>query len=111
MTRDRVLNQEATRIGSTFGNLVIHGYDIEQSLRIARKRSLANFEYFVVGDGTYKLAQPKYLDPCNIHIKTAHDEKYFVSVITNSVRTIGSCNNATFMIQMLTGFQETLRIW
>lgn len=91
VTRNKVLNREATRIGSTLANLIVHGFGIERSLKLAKKKSIVNFDYFVVGDGTYTLIQGDHIDPSYYEIVSKSDNYYEVTDIMTSNPGIGTC--------------------
>ena len=113
VTRNRVLNREATRIGSTFANLVIHGFDIEQSLKIASKKSITNHEYFVIGDGTYRLTQGDDPDPSIIKINPIGNDTFHVTDDNNSIRGIGICKQTDLSNEdkyMLVGNSTTVEM-
>ena len=48
-----VLDDQAWRVGAAFARLLARGFAIERALRIASRRSIANKDYAVVGDGAY----------------------------------------------------------
>lgn len=50
-----ILNEQATRVGSTFTHLLLAGFAVERALRIACRRSIMNKDYVVVGDGSYSI--------------------------------------------------------
>lgn len=56
VTMDRVLNEQATRVGTAFGRLLVHGLGIDRALSLARRRIMMGRDYAVVGDGTFALA-------------------------------------------------------
>ncbi|MFB6353360.1 MAG: hypothetical protein ABEJ92_04680 [Halobacteriales archaeon] len=55
VTLHDVLNPQATEMGTTFAQLVMRGFDIALALAIARKFTIENKLYAVVGDGTHRL--------------------------------------------------------
>jgi hypothetical protein len=50
-----VLDEQATRVGTAFAQLVTRGLTVERSLRVACRRAIMNKDYGVVGDGSYAL--------------------------------------------------------
>ena len=56
VTLDKVLNEQATRVGTAFGRLLVHGFGIDRALSLARRRIMMGQDYAVVGDGTFALA-------------------------------------------------------
>lgn len=56
VTLDKVLNEQATRVGTAFGRLLVHGFGIDRALSLARRRIMMGRDYAVVGDGTFALA-------------------------------------------------------
>ncbi|WP_255149403.1 hypothetical protein [Halorarius halobius] len=55
VTLDRVLNEQATRVGTAFGRLLVHGFGIDRALSLARRRIMMGRDYAVIGDGTFAL--------------------------------------------------------
>jgi hypothetical protein len=55
VTLTAVLNEPAATVGTTFARLLIHGFDIERAITLARRRIMMGKDYTVVGDGTHRL--------------------------------------------------------
>jgi hypothetical protein len=56
VTLTAVLNDLAATVGTAFARLLIHGFDIERAIQLARRRIMMGKDYAVVGDGTHTLA-------------------------------------------------------
>lgn len=63
VTLHDVLNPQATAVGTTFARLVMYGYHVSLALALARRFSIVNRFYTVVGDGSHKLSQGTYSVP------------------------------------------------
>jgi hypothetical protein len=57
VTFHKVLDDQATKVGAAFAEMVSHGLSIEESLQIARQCTILDKQYTVVGDGTFKISQ------------------------------------------------------
>lgn len=68
VTLKKVLNEQAATVGTAFGRLLVHGYGIERSLSLARRRIMMGKDYAVVGDGTYALT-PTCGDPAVVTVE------------------------------------------
>ena len=91
VTRNRVLDRDATRIGIEFARLIMYGFSLEQALAIASKRSLTSYEYAVVGDGGYRLSQSDDPDPVCLSVATMEDGRFEVTTEITPIRDIGRC--------------------
>lgn len=92
VTRNKVLNQQATQIGSKLAELMINGMEIEVALRLATKNTIIkNIDYFVVGDGTFRLVQSDDLAPGIIQINSKSENQYDVNHMSSTIRQIGAC--------------------
>lgn len=56
VTLEQVLNEQAARVGTAFGRLVVTGYSIDRALDLARRRIMMGRDYAAVGDGTARVA-------------------------------------------------------
>jgi hypothetical protein len=56
VTLEKVLNEQAARVGTAFGRLVVGGYGIDRALGLARRRIMMGRDYAAVGDGTARVA-------------------------------------------------------
>ena len=63
VTFNRVLDEQAARVGTTFARLLVGGFSIERALRVSRRRIMMGKDYTVVGDGTHVLTQATGLLP------------------------------------------------
>jgi hypothetical protein len=87
VTLDRVLDEPATTVGTAFGRLLVHGFGIERSLALARRRVMMGKDYAVVGDGTYGLTPPCG-DPAVLRVEEA-DPGFEVAYAVHSARAAG----------------------
>ncbi|MEA5407461.1 hypothetical protein VB773_07690 [Haloarculaceae archaeon H-GB2-1] len=55
VTLTKVLDRHAAKVGTAFARLLMHGFEIERAMQLARRRILMGKDYAVVGDGTYSL--------------------------------------------------------
>ena len=91
VTRNKVLDRDAPRIGTEFARLIMHNFNLEYALQIAKRKSFTSFEYSVVGDGGYRLSQSLDLDPVITYINHIKDNQYSVTALVTSIRDIGRC--------------------
>lgn len=57
VTFNRVLDQQAASVGTTFARLLVGGFSIARAMRISRRQIMMGKDYTVVGDGTHVLTQ------------------------------------------------------
>ena len=56
VTLEKVLNEQAAKVGTAFGRLVVAGYGVDRALSVARRRVMMGKDYAAVGDGTATIA-------------------------------------------------------
>jgi hypothetical protein len=91
VTRNKILDRDATRIGTEFARLAMHNFNLEYALQIAKKKSFTSYEYSVVGDGGYRLSQSLDLDPVITHIDQLSADQFSITTLVTSIRDIGRC--------------------
>lgn len=74
VTLHEVLNPDATRVGTTFAQHVMYGFSLNYAMSLARRQSLANKFYTVVGDGTHRLSQGEDAFPAHLHAERGADD-------------------------------------
>jgi hypothetical protein len=83
-----VLDEQATRVGTAFAQLVTRGFTVERSLRIACRRAIMNKDYAVVGDGSYALRTAGE-SHSGIATVARTEDGFRVTVENGSARSIG----------------------
>lgn len=63
VTFERVLDDQAARVGTTFARLMVLGFSVQRGLDYARRQILTPRDYAVVGDGSHVVAQNDSLVP------------------------------------------------
>jgi len=89
ITFSQVLNDHAIAVGSTFAQLLVHGFGFERALQLARRRIMMGKDYAVVGDGTHALAQSENRLPATVELEQ-FDEGFLVSYDQFCSRHAGS---------------------
>lgn len=89
VTLDKVLNEQATRVGTAFGRLLVHGFGIDRALSLARRRIMMGQDYAVVGDGTFALA-PTCGHPEVVEVERLEEEQFTVECRVSSTRAAGA---------------------
>lgn len=84
-----VLDEQATRVGTAFAQLVTRGLTVERSLRVACRRAIMNKDYGVVGDGSYALRTAGE-SRIGIASVTRAGGEFQVTVENGSARSIGA---------------------
>ncbi|MGM0590303.1 MAG: hypothetical protein ACQETI_01520 [Halobacteriota archaeon] len=84
VTFDKVLDNQATRVGTTFVRLLINGFCIERALDLARRRIMMGKDYAVVGDGTHRLVQSDTQIPAEATLEAEDDETFRLSYTVHS---------------------------
>ncbi|MFC7177691.1 hypothetical protein [Halosegnis marinus] len=56
VTLEKVLNEQAAKVGTAFGRLVVAGFSVERALSLARRRIMMGRDYAAVGDATARVA-------------------------------------------------------
>ncbi|WP_255195765.1 hypothetical protein [Halorarius litoreus] len=89
VTLDKVLNEQATRVGTAFGRLLVHGFGIDRALSLARRRIMMGQDYAVVGDGTFALT-PTCGDPAVVEVDRLDCDRFGVEYAVASTRAAGA---------------------
>ncbi len=79
VTVNSVLDESATTVGTDFGRLLIHGFEIERAITLARRQVMAGKDYMVIGDGTHSLMQARDLTTGYQIIDSRDDGRYDVA--------------------------------
>ncbi|GAB7017668.1 hypothetical protein [Halostagnicola bangensis] len=90
VTVQKVLNDHAVKVGSTFAKLLVHGFSIERAMDLARRRIMMGKDYAVVGDGTHSLSQGEQQYPTTVTVDPVDDGQYRLSIECYSTRENGS---------------------
>ncbi|GAB3681063.1 hypothetical protein GCM10028857_04710 [Salinarchaeum chitinilyticum] len=89
ITFSQVLNDHAVAVGSSFAQLLVHGFGFERALQLARRRIMMGKDYAVVGDGTHALAQSENRLPATVELD-AVDQGFLLSYDQFCSRHAGS---------------------
>ncbi len=81
VTLYNVLNPQATKVGTTFARLVMHGYSIELALALASRQSVMSKLYSVVGDGTHRISQLENVYPLTLEVERAAPDELRVRFV------------------------------
>lgn len=79
VTVNSVLDDSATTVGTDFGRLLIHGFEIERAITLARRQVMAGKDYMIIGDGTHSLTQAQDLTTGYQIVNSRDDGKYDVA--------------------------------
>lgn len=94
VTRNKVLDQTATRIGTEFARLIMHGFNLEHASNLAKNKSITSYEYSVVGDGTFVLSQSVDPDPPSLKLDQKSDDEFIVQTDMTPIQDIGKCHRS-----------------
>jgi hypothetical protein len=75
VTLEEVFNEQATRVGTAFGRLVVSGFRIDRALSTARRQIRMGRDYATVGDGTTRIA-PAVGEPAILSLEEAENGRY-----------------------------------
>lgn len=89
VTIGAVLDRQAMRIGSSFAQLISHGFNIGNALKFAQMNAMIGNTYVILGDGTHSLSQGETKDPTIIRVKDIAENSYLVEAsIEESLGTV-----------------------
>jgi hypothetical protein len=80
VTLERVGDEQAATVGTTFARLLMHGFCLERALTLARRQLMTAKDYVVVGDGTHVVTQSDAIIPPVAWVFDDGDEDYRVQV-------------------------------
>lgn len=95
VTFSKVLNEQATTVGTTFARLLLLGFSIDRAMQLARRRIMMGKNYAVVGDGTYVLAERAEWNPATLEVEPA-DDGYALSYDVQPLRSVGGVYRSAF---------------
>lgn len=84
-----VIDEQATKVGTVFARLLIHGFSIDHALRLARRCAVMNKLYAAVGDGTHRLSQGDDTYPVITEVRHVASDTLEVQTDMFSSRDIG----------------------
>ena len=117
VTLTRVLDGQASTVGTGFARLLVHGVGFERALSLARRQIMMGSDYAVVGDGTYGLTPPRE-HPAVCHVSGGPDRfdvrwevvdaratgRTYVSPFTGEDRPYGTVDEARLSADELRSF-------
>ena len=89
VTFEKVLDSHATRVGTAFARLLVHGFSIGRAIELARRRIIMSKDYAVVGDGTYALTRTGADVPVIARLDPTDDGRYALEYEASSPRVAG----------------------
>jgi len=84
-----VLDSQAIRVGTTLARLIMQGYGFEHALSLARRRSIMNRMYAVVGDGLHTITSGFKSIPSVVYAQAISEAEYQVQIDTFSPQIHG----------------------
>lgn len=75
VTLEAVFNEQAARVGTAFGRLVVSGFRVDRALSVARRRIRMSRDYATVGDGMVRIA-PRVCEPAVLSVAKEQDGQY-----------------------------------
>jgi hypothetical protein len=89
VTFNRVLDEHAARVGSTFVRLLTRGFSLERAMDLARRRIIMGKDYAVVGDGTHTLTDAGDRPPADATLERTDDGDYRFTWRVHDARRFG----------------------
>ncbi|WP_430505519.1 hypothetical protein [Haloparvum sp. PAK95] len=69
VTFNRVLEDNAAKVGTAFARLLAQGFSIERAMDLSRRRVMAGKDYAVVGDGSHTLLQAEEIITAHLRVE------------------------------------------
>lgn len=89
VTFNVVLNELATRVGTTFVRLLLYGFPIQSALDLASHQISSSANYAVVGDGTRTLAPCPTPVPITLELERLATDQFELTTNSASLETAG----------------------
>lgn len=78
VTFNRVLEDNAAKVGTAFARLLAQGFSIERAMDLSRRRVMSGKDYAVVGDGSHTLFQAEEIITALLRIENRSDGYHVV---------------------------------
>ncbi|MEZ3115476.1 hypothetical protein RYH80_06045 [Halobaculum sp. MBLA0147] len=97
VTFERVLDDQAARVGTTFARLMVLGFSVQRGLDYARRQILTPRDYAVVGDGSHVVAQNDSLVPPRRWLFDDGDDRYRLLIDAAEIWAHGGESRSTLV--------------